>query len=92
MAITFDLPEAMEERLREQLGDLAPQAKEAFCVALYRQGKLSHVHLAQVLGLDRFETDAVLKRHGVFYEMTAEEVEREAEELRRMRGGDDRHR
>lgn len=90
MAITFNLPGAIEDRLREQLGDLAPRAKEAFAVSLYRRGELSQVQLAQILDLDRFETDALLKSYGVFHEMTAADVAREADELRHMRGDHDR--
>jgi len=33
---------------------------------LFRRGKLSHYELSRVLGVDRFETDAYLKRHNVF--------------------------
>jgi Uncharacterised protein family (UPF0175) len=33
---------------------------------LFRRGRLSHYELSRVLGLDRFETDAWLKRHNVF--------------------------
>ena len=41
------------------------EATQALLVSLYRQGKLSHFVLARVLGLDRFETDDVLRKHNV---------------------------
>ena len=86
MAVTFELPREMEKSLREQLGDLDQAAKEALLVNLYRQSKLTHHQLSGVLGLSRFETDALLKRHEVFYDLTAEDVARESEGLRRLRG------
>jgi hypothetical protein len=56
-------------------------------VDLYRQEKLTHHQLSSVLGLSRFETDALLKRHEVFYDLTAEDVVRESEGLRKLRDG-----
>jgi hypothetical protein len=85
MAVSFELPREMEKSLREELGDLDRAAKEALLVELYRQEKLTHRQLSIALGLSRFETDALLKRHDVFYELTAEDVARESEGLRRLR-------
>jgi predicted outer membrane protein len=65
MAIQITLPANLEERLRADLGDLAAAGKEAMLVELYRQAKITHHELSQALGLSRFETDAVLKRHDV---------------------------
>ncbi len=65
MAVTFELPADVEENLRHQLPDLDAQARETFLVALYRQGRLSHLALSQALGLDRFETEEVLHKHSV---------------------------
>ncbi len=62
MSINMELPHPIEEKLK---GDLAAAGKEAMLVELYRQEKLSHHELAQGLGLSRFETDGVLKRHNV---------------------------
>jgi len=66
MAITFQLPAGVEQRLRAQSPDLDSEAREASSLELFRRGKLSHFELSQVLGLDRFETDAYLKHHNVF--------------------------
>jgi len=56
MAIRIELPSAIEERLRADLGDLAVAGKEAMLVELYRQGRISHGELAESLGLSRYET------------------------------------
>ena len=87
MAITIELPADIEEDLRNRLGDLDAEAKEALAVELYRQRKLTLRQLSKLLGLSRFETDGVLKKHEVYYDLTAEDVAREAEELRRLRLG-----
>lgn len=51
-------------------------AREALAVSLFREGRLSHVELSRVLELDRFQTDAVLKRHEVVNGgLTLEELE-----------------
>jgi predicted HTH domain antitoxin len=73
MTVTFELPEDVEQRLRQQSPDLDSEAKEAMLVELYRQDKLSHFELAQALGLDRFETDAVLKKHNVTEDLPTDE-------------------
>jgi hypothetical protein len=63
--VTFDLPADIEERLRRETTSLDADIKEAYALELFRSGKLSHFDLSKVLGLDRFETDAWLKRHNV---------------------------
>ena len=85
MAVTFELEPKLEDQLRRDLSDLNGAAKEAFLVALYRQGKLSHYELSQGLGLDRFQTDAVLKRHNVTEDLpTVEELEADRQTLERL--------
>lgn len=64
--IQFDVPSDLAQRLRDGAADLNAEVKEAYALALYRQGRLTHVELARLLGLDRFETDALLKSRGVF--------------------------
>jgi predicted HTH domain antitoxin len=80
MAITIELPSAIEERLRADHGDLAAAGKEAMLVELYRQGKISHGELAEGLGLSRYDTDGVLRRHNVTEDLlsTAELVDQVA--------------
>jgi len=83
MSITFELPPDIEKRLRAETPDLDAEAKEAILVELYRQEKLTRFELSQALGLERFETDALLKKHQVTTDLpTPEEM---AEDLRRAR-------
>jgi hypothetical protein len=82
MAVTFGLPSEIEQRLRQQFGDLDQTAKEAALVELYRQHKLTHHELAEALGRSRFSTDELLKQHGVNYDITLEEIRSESRSLR----------
>lgn len=81
MPVTFELPPMIEDALRARLRDLEHVAKEAFLVEMYRQRLVTGHQMGELLGLCRFEIDALLKRHNVFYELTASEVRREAESL-----------
>jgi predicted HTH domain antitoxin len=65
MAVTVHLPADVEQKLRAESPNLDSDAKEAMLVELYRQDKLTHHELSRALGLERFETDAVLKQHKV---------------------------
>jgi predicted HTH domain antitoxin len=65
MTVTIELPPEVERALGASEREAGLVAKEALAVSLFRQGKLSHAELGRALGLDRFETDALLKRHQV---------------------------
>jgi predicted HTH domain antitoxin len=85
MAVTIELPSDVEQRLRAASPDLDAEAKEALLVELYRQEKLTHYELSQALGLDRFETDSVLKKRKVSIDLpTPEEIEQDLRHLRHM--------
>ncbi len=73
MAISFQLPTAIEQGLRDRLKDVNAKAKEAFLVTLYREGRLSHSALSRALELDRFQTEELLHEYNaVAARMTAE--------------------
>jgi hypothetical protein len=78
----------MEKELRAGGVDVDAAAREAFLVDLYRQGRIARRDLAEVLGLDRFETEAVLKRHHVTEDLpSAEEILADARRLESLRLG-----
>jgi predicted HTH domain antitoxin len=80
--IAVKLPPGVEERLRAESGDLSATAREAFAIELFRRGFLSHDDLGQSLGLDRFETDSLLKRYRVTgHALTYEELDSEIKRL-----------
>ena len=87
LAVTIQLDAALEAQLRREVGDLDQVAKEATLVDLFRQGKLSHFELTQALGVDRFETNAILNKHGVHEgSLTLEDLEEQRLTLDRVLG------
>ncbi|HMN42178.1 MAG TPA: UPF0175 family protein [Phycisphaerales bacterium] len=74
--ISINLPDDVEKRIRAEVANLDATARESVLLDLFRRGVLSHSELSQALGIDRFETDAVLKGRGIFEgSLTAEDVE-----------------
>lgn len=69
----------------QQLHDPDQLTKESLLVELYRQHKLTLHQVGKALGLSRYQVDAVLKRHGVMLETTADEIRAEADSLQRAR-------
>jgi hypothetical protein len=83
--LVLDLPPEIEERLRRASTDVAADAREAFAVDLYRRGTINRLELAQILGFDRFETEALLKRHCVFEgSLTLADLERDSQTLEKL--------
>ncbi|MBW3543610.1 MAG: UPF0175 family protein [Planctomycetes bacterium] len=87
LQVTLDLPTDVEERLRRESATLDADVQEAFALELFRRGKLTHFELSRVLGLDRVETDALLKQRGIFEQsLTSEDVEQDRQTLERLFG------
>jgi len=53
-------------------------------VELYRQEKITHFQLSKLLEVDRFETDGILKKHGVMIELSPEEFREQVVSLREL--------
>jgi predicted HTH domain antitoxin len=85
MNISFEIPRDIEQELRSDGLDVSREAKEAYLVSLYRQERITHHQLSEALGLSRYETDGVLKRHKVWLELTPEELAAQAASLRDVR-------
>jgi predicted HTH domain antitoxin len=85
--VTIQLPDDVEQRLRAETPDLDARANEAVAIDLFRKGQLSHYELSKMLGLDRFDTDAYLKRHNVLEgSLTSEDLNEQAATLDRVLG------
>jgi predicted HTH domain antitoxin len=85
MPVIVELPRDLEERLRAESPNLDAEAKEVLLIELYRHGKLSHYELSEALGLDRFQTDSVLKKRNVTEDLPAnEELEEDFRRLRKL--------
>lgn len=82
MTISFELPSDIEEQIRRESVDFNTKAREAFLVELYREQKITQHQLGQTLGLDDYETDGLLKRYGVGYDLSLDEFEEQRAFLR----------
>jgi hypothetical protein len=88
--VTLDLPPEVEAKVRREGGSLDDEVKEAYVLELFRRGTLSHFELSQALELDRIETDAFLKRHGVFEgSLRSEDLEADWQTVQRAVGQTD---
>lgn len=87
LTVVVDLPAELETRIRSANPDLDSYAREVLAVQWFREGELSHFALARTLGLDRFETDALLKRYRVEeHGFTHDEVDAEVASLNESLG------
>lgn len=83
--ITIGLPEELTEALSRTGSDLSRAALEAQATEAYRERKISHTQLGQLLGFEtRMEVDAFLKDRGVELEYTSEDLKRDLETLSRL--------
>jgi predicted HTH domain antitoxin len=85
MTISFERRSEIEQELGSNGADLNGEAREAFLIELYREERITHHQLAAALGLSRYETDGVLKRHKVWLELSSEELAAQAASLREAR-------
>lgn len=87
MTVSFQLPDELERKLRAQSSDLESEAKAAYGLELFRCGKITHYELSQILGIDRIETDALLKKHNIYEgSLTRDDLEADRQTLERLIG------
>ena len=87
MSISFELPQQIESDLTALYGDLSAAAKEAMLLEMYRRQELSHRQLADCLGLERAELNALLKRRGIWTSSPSlEDLQKDSETLERILG------
>jgi hypothetical protein len=84
MAATIEIsvPDKLMEILGD-FGDLSQRAVEALVAQAYRAGKITHAQAGEILGLDRWQTDAFLKIEQAHRPCEAEEF---ASDLAQLRG------
>ena len=85
MTISFELSRDIVQQIRTNGHDINDKAREAFLVEMYREHAISHRQLGEALGLERYETDGLLKRYNVGLGMTLAEMRAEAEALQDVR-------
>jgi hypothetical protein len=82
MVVTLEIPDDVAERMG---GDLSRRALEAFVVEEHKAGRVTKAELRRLLGYSWHETEEFLKTHGVYLEMTIEDVLRDVEDMRKAR-------
>ena len=82
--IEISLPDALVKALGGDPEDLSRQALEALVAQAYRAGNLTHAQAGEILGLDRWQTDAFLKRAKAFRPDEIEEFGSDLAALRRI--------
>ena len=88
MAVQFEveIPDSIAAMLREQDPDLARLSREKLVCSLYRDGMLSQAEAMRELGSpSRLAFEQLLTRHNLHRDWPAEEVEREATAVDRLR-------
>ena len=84
MDVTIHIPDDLAIRLG-RAGDLPRRVLEALAVEEFRSGRLTQPELRRLLGLATAQAlDAFLKAHGVYLSYSAEDLNRDRDDLRRL--------
>jgi hypothetical protein len=86
MAATVEIsvPDSLVKALGGKPAELPRQTLDALIVHAYRQGRLTHAQVGELLRLNRFETDTFLKDAEAFRSGENEEFASDLETLRRI--------
>ena len=80
MDVHLYVPEGLARQLASDSEDLARLALEALAAESVRSGKLSVFQARELLGMQsRYEMDGFLKKHGVFLDVTLEDVRKDSD-------------
>jgi hypothetical protein len=78
MQVAIELPEDIAESLRAKWKDLPRHTLEALALEGYRSGVLTESQVRRVLGFrSRMEVNSFLRDHGIYYDYTPSEIDRE---------------
>ena len=78
--VHLEVPDELARQLASGSEDLARVALEALAAEGVRSGKLSVFQARELLGIQsRYERDGVLKKHGVFLDLTFEDVRKDSD-------------
>ena len=86
MQITLEIPDEFASQVASEGHDPARAALEAIALETYRQHRFTTEQVRRFLGFaTRFEVDGFLKKHGVYLNLAAQDVERDAATSREFR-------
>jgi len=81
MQITLEVPDEIVQRLGAE--DLPRALLESFALEGYRSGTLTEEQVRKILGYGtRMQVDGFLKEHGVYFDYTLEDLDRDTETSR----------
>jgi hypothetical protein len=87
MQVSLEIPEDLGRRIAADLGELPRAALEALALEGIRAGKLTVSQARRLLGISsRYEMDGFLKSHGVYLDLTLDDVRRDSEVARALPG------
>lgn len=88
MAVTVDLPETVEQALKERWGEarLSRKTLEALLIEAYREGLLSRGKLGELLGLGFQDREAFLNDRGVAYNYDLQDFEQDLHTMDELLG------
>ena len=81
--IEISVPDKLVEILGD-FSDFSHRAVEALVAQAYRAGKITHAQAGEILGLDRWQTDAFLKGEQAHRPGESEEFASDLARLRRL--------
>ena len=82
MDVTVRIPDDIAARLASVGGDLARRALEGLALEEYKNGHIDDPELKLLLGFEtRYELDGFLKAHGVYEDVTMEDLEHDLADL-----------
>lgn len=84
MTVSFEIPPELDRRLREELGNVADAAKEAFAIQLYRDARISAGELGMILGVPSTEAIAWLGKHGIEMNYSLGDLQADRKTLERL--------
>jgi Uncharacterised protein family (UPF0175) len=85
MEVTVQIPDDIANRMTEGGSDLPRRALEALVAEEFRHGHLNKPDLRRLLGFETsYEIDGFLKTHGVYEDITLEDVERDLADLKSL--------
>jgi len=82
--IEISVPDDLVKAIGASPSELPRRAFEAMVSEAYRAGKITHAQAGEMLGLDRWQTDAFLKGAQAYRAREAEEFSGDLATLRRL--------
>ena len=80
MQVSLEIPEDLGRRIVADPGELPRAALEGLALEAIRTGRLTVSQARRLLGIrSRYKMDGFLKAHGVFLDLTLEDVRRDSE-------------